>query len=494
MAQAGFTPISLYYSTTAAAAPTAGNLVPGELAINITDGKLYYEDNLGAVQLLAAGSGALGDVVGPATATANAIPTFNGTTGKLIQNNSGVTISAGIITATGFSGPLNGSVGATTANTGVFTQVEITAQGDLRLQDTTGGEYVALQAPGTLASSYTLTMPPDDGNNGQVLTTNGSGVLSWANSSGGDVTGPASATDDAVVRFDGTTGKLIQNSAVTIADTTGNITGGTYNKVTITAPASGSTLTVADGKTLTANSTLTLAGTDAKTLTVNASLTLSGTDSTVMTFPATSTTVAGLGIAQTFTQDQTIAGNLTLNGQGDVRFADGDSSNWVAFQGAANITSNVTWTLPAADGSNGQVLSTDGTGALSWITPSSGTSITISNDTSTASDLYPSFFSATSGTASTVFTSNAKLLYKPSTGEFKSEVPIALNGIFVNAQTIDTNYTIGTGYNGMSSGPVTVASGVTVTVDSGSNWAVSPPGGGGITTGKSIAMAMIFGF
>ncbi len=472
MAQAGFTPISLYYSTTAAAAPTSGNLVPGELAINITDGKLYYEDNLGAVQLLAAGSGALGDVVGPASATANAIPTFNGTTGKLIQDNSGVTISAGIITATGFAGPLNGSVGATTANTGVFTQVEIAAQGDLRLQDTTGGEYVALQAPGTLASSYTLTMPSDDGNSGQVLTTDGSGGLSWTSNGNGDVVGPASATDDAVVRFDGTTGKLIQNSAVTIADTTGNITGGTYNKVTITAPASGSTLTVADGKTLTANSTLTLAGTDAKTLTVNASLTLSGTDSTVMTFPATSTTVAGLGIAQTFTQDQTIAGNLTLNGQGDVRFADGDSSNWVAFQGAANITSNVTWTLPAADGSNGQVLSTDGTGALSWITPSSGTSITISNDTSTTTNLYPTFVTSTSGTASSLNTGNAKLLYKPSTGELQASAPVALNGIFVNANTIAANYTVDTGFNGLSSGPVTVNSGITVTVASGSVWTV----------------------
>jgi len=315
-------------------------------------------------------------------------------------------------------------------------------------------------------------MPSDDGNSGQVLTTDGSGGLSWTSNGNGDVVGPASATDDAVVRFDGTTGKLIQNSAVTIADTTGNITGGTYNKVTITAPASGSTLTVADGKTLTANSTLTLAGTDAKTLTVNASLTLSGTDSTVMTFPATSTTVAGLGIAQTFTQDQTIAGNLTLNGQGDVRFADGDSSNWVAFQGAANISSNVTWTLPAADGSNGQVLSTDGTGALSWITPSSGTSITISNDTSTATNLYPTFVSSTSGTASTLNTGNAKLLYKPSTGELQASAPVALNGIFVNANTIAANYTVDTGFNGLSAGPVTVNGGVTVTVASGSVWTV----------------------
>jgi hypothetical protein len=59
MAATGFTPISLYHSTTAAAAPTAGNLVPGELALNITDGKLYYEDNLGVVKLLASSASVL---------------------------------------------------------------------------------------------------------------------------------------------------------------------------------------------------------------------------------------------------------------------------------------------------------------------------------------------------------------------------------------------------------------------------------------------------
>lgn len=98
------------------------------------------------------------------------------------------------------------------------TQLDITAQGDLRLQDTTGGEYVAIQAPATLASSYTLTMPTDDGTAGQALVTDGSGVLSWSSAASGDVYGPASATDNAVARFDGTTGKIIQNSAVTIAD------------------------------------------------------------------------------------------------------------------------------------------------------------------------------------------------------------------------------------------------------------------------------------
>ena len=98
------------------------------------------------------------------------------------------------------------------------TQLDITAQGDLRLQDTTGGEYVAIQAPATLASSYTLTMPTDDGTAGQALVTDGSGVLSWSTAASGDVYGPASATDNAVARYDGTTGKIIQNSAVTIGD------------------------------------------------------------------------------------------------------------------------------------------------------------------------------------------------------------------------------------------------------------------------------------
>jgi hypothetical protein len=53
MAQTNYTPISLYYSTTASAVPTAANLVPGELAINTNDGKLYYEDSSGVVQVLA---------------------------------------------------------------------------------------------------------------------------------------------------------------------------------------------------------------------------------------------------------------------------------------------------------------------------------------------------------------------------------------------------------------------------------------------------------
>ena len=61
MAATNFTPIQLYFSTTASAVPLAANLAQGELAINITDGKLYYEDNAGAVQVIATkGAGTIG--------------------------------------------------------------------------------------------------------------------------------------------------------------------------------------------------------------------------------------------------------------------------------------------------------------------------------------------------------------------------------------------------------------------------------------------------
>jgi hypothetical protein len=98
MAQTNFTPIQLYHSTTVAAAPTAGNLASGELAINITDGKLFYKDNLGAVQVLATKAGASGDVVGPASSTDNALVRFDATTGKLVQNSVGILSDAGILT------------------------------------------------------------------------------------------------------------------------------------------------------------------------------------------------------------------------------------------------------------------------------------------------------------------------------------------------------------------------------------------------------------
>jgi microcystin-dependent protein len=93
--------------------------------------------------------------------------------------------STGVVTATGFSGALNGTVGATTPTTATFTDVTLNGQGDLRFADSDSSNWVAFQAPATVASNVTWTLPDADGTTGQVLSTDGSGVLSWASGGGG---------------------------------------------------------------------------------------------------------------------------------------------------------------------------------------------------------------------------------------------------------------------------------------------------------------------
>jgi len=137
------------------------------------------------------------------------------------------------------------------------------------------------------------------------------------------------------------------------------------------------------------------------------------------------------------------------------------------------ILNNGTDNVRQAVGADGLVLQADSTTAtgVKWAATATNT-IAISNDTTTATNLYPTFAAATTGSVSTIYTGNAKLLYKPSTGELTSPQLVASNGIFVNSLTISTNYTIAAGNSGMSAGVVAVASGVTVTVSSGSRWVV----------------------
>jgi hypothetical protein len=120
-----------------------------------------------------------------------------------------------------------------------------------------------------------------------------------------------------------------------------------------------------------------------------------------------------------------VTGDLTLNAQSDLRFADADSSNWVAFQAPSTVSANVTWTLPATDASvSGYALKSNGAGQLSW---------------------------GLAGGA--LGTGTDQIFYE-------------------NDQTVTGNYSITAGKNAMTAGPVTVNSGVTVTVPSGSSWSI----------------------
>jgi len=146
MAATNYTPISLYYSTTASTAPTAGNLVNGELAINITDGVLYYKDNAGAVQKLATKGGVgtssttqvLYNSSGLVVGSANMV--FSGTVLTLANDASisGLTVGKGG-GASAFNAAFgNGALAANTAGLGVV------AVGYHAAYTSTGNNYVAI--------------------------------------------------------------------------------------------------------------------------------------------------------------------------------------------------------------------------------------------------------------------------------------------------------------------------------------------------------------
>jgi hypothetical protein len=152
----------------------------------------------------------------------------------------------------------------------------------------------------------------------------------------------------------------------------------------------------------------------------------------------------------------TATGNSTFSSTGAVTISKGDTS-----QRPSPVSGMLRF--------NTQTSEFEGYNGTAWASVGGAALV---NDTSTASNLFPLFATATSGTAATLNTSNAKLLYKPSTGEFQSSELVATNGIFVNSKTVSANYTVPAGSNALSSGPVTVADGITVTVSDGSVWTV----------------------
>jgi hypothetical protein len=113
-----------------------------------------------------------------------------------------------------------------------------------------------------------------------------------------------------------------------------------------------------------------------------------------------------------------IASDAQINDAGVFRFADADSSNWVGFKSAATVASNVTWTLPAADGSNGQFLSTNASGTLSW----QNGGVTVTDQTSSSSTHYLYLGTVTTGTATGVNVSTTKLTFQPSTGTLAATI------------------------------------------------------------------------
>ena len=93
--------------------------------------------------------------------------------------------------------------------------LNLPTQNEIRFNDTTGGEYVSLKAPGTISSTFGLVLPDADGTSGQVIITDGLGNLSFSDPALG-----FTATDDnRLLRSDTVDGNEIQESVITLDDT-----------------------------------------------------------------------------------------------------------------------------------------------------------------------------------------------------------------------------------------------------------------------------------
>ena len=396
----------------------------------------------------------------------NLIPSQTGNAGKFLTTNGSALSWANVAGGLSYQGTWNASTNTPTLASGTGTNgyYYITATaGSTNLDGITDW-----QIGDWLMFNGTVWQKIDQSNlvtsvNGQT----GAVSLSTTNISEGtnqyftDARARAAISAGTGISYNSSTG-VVTNAApdqtVALTAGTGISTSGTYPNFTIANTAPDQTVV------LTGSGTTTVTGT-------YPNFTIASADSNV----GTVTSVGGTGTVNGISLSGTVtsSGNLTLGGtlSGVSLTTQVSGTLPIANGGTGQTTANAAFNAlaPSQTSNSGKYLTTDGTNS-SWATIVSGASL--SNDTTTATNLYPLFAAATSGTPTTVYTSNAQYLFKPSTGELSVKAPRASNGIVVNSATISSDYTIATGDNGGSFGPVTVNSGITVTVSSGSVWTV----------------------
>jgi hypothetical protein len=170
------------------------------------------------------------------------------------------------------------------------------------------------------------------------------------------------------------------------------------------------------------------------------------------------------------TPNTATTGAVTLGGTLDVD--NGGTGQTTYTDGQLLIGNSTGNTLTKATLTQGTGITiTNGAGAIT-IASSITAGVTVTNDTTTATPLYPTFTSATSGSITGVSVTSTKLNFTPTTGLLTAPELAASNGLVLNSKTVSTSYSIPVGYNATAAGPITVNSGVVVTIPSGSRWVV----------------------
>ena len=183
MAQTGYTPIQLYYSSTATNTPLASNLLAGELAINTADEMLYFKNSSGTVKLLASSASATGTV----SSVALTVPSFLSVSGSPITTSGTLAV-----TLSGTALPTaNGGTGQTTYTdgqlligntlTGSLSKATISAGANVTITNGNGTITIAAASPGTgTVTSVGLSAPALFTVTNSPVTSSGTLTLSYS--------------------------------------------------------------------------------------------------------------------------------------------------------------------------------------------------------------------------------------------------------------------------------------------------------------------------
>jgi hypothetical protein len=366
---------------------------------------------------------------------------------------------------------------------------------------------------------------------------NVTGVITNSSPSlGGDVVGPASATDNAIARFDTTTGKLLQNSVVTVGDT-GAVSGVTTlaASTSVTTPIVQATNSAGLALRNSAGTTqISMGGGGGDNVTIAVATNINGANAQIDISPTGTGHVhikpTGTGSLEIAPTNAGTMNNMVIGGVTPLAIT-GTTITATSFVGSGASLTNVVNSLAAStgisvSGSTGAVtvtntapdqtvvlnagtgISTSGTYPNFTITntaPSSGGTVTsvtgtapvvssggntpaismaaatgsvngylTSTDWTTFNGKAPAVTYTTNyipyGQGTTTPNQNANFTFDGTTQT--APIQRASNGILVNSKSISASYTIAATDNAVSAGPVTIASGQSVTVSSGSRWVV----------------------